>query len=121
MALASVTCENSCLNGTAPITTTAVYQSVHTATPGTTGASEVSGGTYARQSETWGSPSAGAVANTGAITQNIPASTSVSYVGHWTAATAGTYYIGAALGSSITYTTAGTLTFAIGADTISVS
>ncbi len=121
MALASTTCENSCLNGTNPISSTAVWQSIHSATTSTTGASEISGGSYARQSETWGSPSAGAIANTGAITQNIPASTSVAYVGHWTLVSAGTFYVGAALGSSLTFTTAGTLTFAIGADTISAS
>lgn len=96
------------------------WQSLTTTDPTTTGATEVTGGSYARQSETWGTPSAGVMANSAAITQNVPATT-VAGVGHWTAVTAGTYGVGALLGSSVTFSTAGTLTFAIGADTITIA
>lgn len=124
MARASATYENAALAGplgTAGATNIIPYLSVHSADPGTTGASEISGGTYARQSETWGTPGSGSVANTNSISVPIPASTTAAYVGHWTAATAGTYGVGAPLSSSVTFNTAGTLTFAAGADTISIS
>jgi hypothetical protein len=42
-------------------------------------------------------------------------------VGHWSAASAGTYGVGAALNSSVTFNTAGTLTFAAAADSIAIS
>lgn len=116
MALASTTETNQAL-----ATTGWAYLSLHTASPSTNGANEVSGGSYARVAVAWGSPSGGSVSNSGALTVNVPASTTVTHVGIWSASTAGTYYIGAALGSSITTTTAGTVTFAVGAVTFSAS
>jgi hypothetical protein len=79
----------------APLTTTA-YVSLHTADPGTTGASEVSGGSYARQGPV-AFANAGnepTVASNSAIV-TFPAATAawgtISYFGIWTAATAGTF------------------------------
>lgn len=118
MALASATAENNAVTG---LTTAAGFTSIHTATPGTTGASEVSGGTYARQATAWGTASGGSIANTGALSFPIPASTSVSFFGTWSLVTAGVYQIGGSLGSTITFTTAGTLTIAVGALTLSAS
>lgn len=117
MSLASTAAEGVCL------TALQVYnfQSLHSATPGTTGLSEISGAGYARQSESWASPSSGSMSNSASITQTVPASTTVVGVGHYTASTSGTYGTGALLGSSVTFSTSGTLTFAIGADTISIS
>ena len=97
MARASVTEENQALS-----TTSWAYISLHTADPGTTGASEVSGGAYARVAVTWNAPSAGTVTNSGALSINLPASTTASYFGIWSAVTAGTYYIGGALSPSVT-------------------
>lgn len=117
MARASVAEENQAL-----ATTGWAYVSLHTADPGTTGASEVVGGAYARVAVSWGAASGGSVSNSGALSINIPASTTVTHFGIWSASTAGTYYIGGALSSSITTgTTAGTASIAVGGLTVSAS
>ena len=78
-----------------PLTTTA-YVSLHTADPGNTGASEVSGSAYARQgpitfANAGNNPT---VASNSAIV-TFPAATgswgTVSYFGVWTAASGGTF------------------------------
>jgi len=93
------------------------YLSLHTADPGTTGASEASGGSYARQSCSFGSASSGADASTTA--QNFTSMPSITsgYFGIWTASTSGTYICGGALGSSLTIPSGSTVSFAIGAVT----
>jgi hypothetical protein len=119
MALASATEITQALS-----TTGWAYVSLHTATPGTTGASEVSGGTYARVPVTWTASSAGSAAtNSGAaLSINLPASTTASYFGIWSASTAGTYYIGGALSPTVTTgTSAGTVTIAAGQLSVSAS
>lgn len=117
MARASVTEENQAL-----ATTGWAYVSLHTADPGTTGASEVTGGSYARVAVTWGAPSGGSVANSNALSINLPATTTAAYFGVWSAATAGTYYIGGALSPSVTTGgSAGVATIAIGALSVSAS
>lgn len=110
MTLASATAENAATNAVAALIT---FASLHTATPGTTGASEYAGVT--RQAIAWGTASAGVAANTGAITWTTSGATAVPYAGGWTAVTAGTYELGFTLGSSVT---AITITAAIGAVTI---
>ncbi len=82
--------------------------SLHTADPGTTGASEVSGGSYAKQATTWGASvdgsggDAGKAVSTGSdVTFTIPASTTVAYFGVWNAA-GSTFLWGAALTPSVT-------------------
>ncbi len=74
-----------------------LYVSLHTADPGTTGASEASGGSpaYARQAAVWAAP-AGGVASAGQVTFNVPAG-SYSYFGLWSALTGGTFFAGKAL------------------------
>jgi hypothetical protein len=69
----------------------AVALSLHTADPGTTGTSEVSGGSpaYARKAITWGGASGGVI--TGTVTFDVPAGTTVTFVGVWSATTAGTF------------------------------
>ena len=97
------------------------FISLHTADPGTTGATEVTGGTYARVAVTWTSGTA-SQANTAALSINLPASTTAAYFGVWSAATVGTYYIGGALTPSVTTGgSAGTVTIAIGALTVTAS
>src|SRR4249919_604453 len=78
-----------------PLTTTA-YVSLHTADPGTTGTSEVSGGSYARVGPV-AFTNAGnepTVASNSAIL-SFPAATgswgTIGYFGIWTAATSGTF------------------------------
>jgi hypothetical protein len=83
------------------------YISLHTASPGTTGASEVTGGTYARVATTWGSIAAGSVTGS-QVTINVPASTTIQYWGIWDAASGGNYYDGGALPAQETYGSAGT-------------
>jgi len=98
------------------------YVSLHTADPGTTGASEVTGGSYARVAVTWNSPSSGSVTNNGAISINLPASTTAAYFGVWSATTSGTYYIGGALSPSVTTgSSAGVITIASGSLSVSAS
>ena len=98
------------------------YVSLHTADPGTTGASEVTRGTYARVAVTWNSPSGGSVSNSGALSINLPASTTASYFGVWSATTAGTYYIGGALSPSVTTgASAGVITIASGSLSVTAS
>lgn len=67
------------------------YLSAHTADPGSTGANEVTGGSpaYARKAATWSAPSGGAI--TASVTFDIPASTTVAFVGGWDAVTAGNF------------------------------
>lgn len=77
----------------------AAFLSLHSADPSTTGANEISGGSpaYARQAPVWGSASGGVVAAT--VTFDVPASTTVAFVGVWSAVTGGTYLDKAAVTS----------------------
>lgn len=72
----------------------AVYVSLHSADPSTRGANELSGGSpaYARQAITWGSASSGTLTSSDRPEFDVPASTSVVYVGLWSAETDGTFY-----------------------------
>lgn len=90
----------------------AVYASMHTGDPSTTGANEVAGGSpaYARQAITWNAASGGALDDSNAPVFDIPAATTVSHFGLWSAATAGTFYGGAALSASEAFTGQGTYT-----------
>lgn len=85
----------------------ATFISLHTADPGTTGTSEVSGGTYARVATTWGTVTAGSVTGS-AVTINVPAATTIAYWGLWTAGTGPTFYYGGTLTASETFGSAGT-------------
>lgn len=97
---------------------TTYYLSLHSADPGTTGASELSGGGYARQAIVFGAATGGAVASNAAITVPNAGTVPVTHVGIWSASTAGTYMGGAALASSVT---AASISFASGAVTFTAS
>src|SRR6185312_8797458 len=117
MARASATAENKALAGifaaSAPtVSATSHWVSLHTADPGTTGASETSGGGYARIQFSVGTPSGGSCSNTGTMTFTTAGTTAITHIGTYDAATAGNYEVGAALASSVT---AVTITFAAGA------
>ena len=63
----------------------AITVSLHTADPGATGANELTGGGYARQSATFTSASNGQTSNSATVTwTNLPAST-ITHVGVWKA------------------------------------
>jgi hypothetical protein len=65
------------------------YVSLHTADPGETGASEVAGGSYARQAASFGAASGGQVQNDAILDfAGMPATTVVGF-GIWDAASAG--------------------------------
>lgn len=79
--------------------------SLHTADPGTTGASEATGGSYARQPVTWGAAASG-TATGGQVTFSVNAGT-YGWFGGWSALTAGTFRGGNALAVSQTLSSAG--------------
>jgi hypothetical protein len=87
------------------------YLSLHTADPSTTGANEVSGGSpaYARKATTWNASSGGSKTAATLPTFDVPAGTTVAYVGYWSAVTGGTFR-GSALVTSETYAGQGTYT-----------
>lgn len=88
----------------------AAYISFHTADPGSTGTSEVTGGSYARVQTTWGSAASASKAGS-QITANIPASTTITHWGLWTASSGGTFHYGGALSASESFGGAGTYLF----------
>lgn len=81
------------LKGTNP-TTPITHVSLHTASPGDSGANEVSGGSpaYARVAIAFNAASAGSMDDsTNGAQFNVPAGTTVTHVGFWSASTAGTF------------------------------
>lgn len=118
MARASSTAENNSLTG---LVTDCAFLALFTSgnDPSTTGATgEVSGGSYVRQSTTWGSPASGAVVTSNSQTVPVPASTTVAFGGEFgasTGTTGGGYQIGFALSSTITFVSAGNLIVGTGA------
>jgi hypothetical protein len=81
-----------------------LYLSMHTADPGGTGASEFSGGSYARSALlTWGTPASRAVATNAAKSGTASAQTATHW-GLWTASTAGTFVWGGPLTTPRTFT-----------------
>ncbi|MEX5636531.1 hypothetical protein [Parafrankia sp. FMc2] len=77
----------------AAIVDLADYASLHSAYSAT-GANELAGGSpaYARQAIAWDAPSAGAVSLTGTESFNVPAASTVAWIGLWSAVTTGTFY-----------------------------
>ncbi len=101
-------------NAAAPAITT-VWMSLHTADPGETGASEVTGGSYARQSTAFDVASAGATANSAVeVFANMPAVT-VTHVGCFDASTSGNFLWGGILDSSQVVASGDNVEFAAGA------
>jgi hypothetical protein len=84
------------------------FASLHTADPGTTGASEATGGSpaYARKAITWATAS-GTKVSSNAPVFDVPAGT-YAFFGLWSLATGGTYYDGGALSASEVYSGQGT-------------
>ena len=71
--------------------TSATHASLHSAFPTSSGTSEVTGGSYARQPATYNAASGGATTLSGTLTFSVPAG-SVAWMGAWSALTAGTFY-----------------------------
>ena len=88
----------------------ATHLSLHTGDPGVTGASEVAGGSYTRQAITWAPAADGAKSITGAPVFQVPASTTVTHFGLWSAVSGGSWRGGDALPSPETFSGPGTYT-----------
>ena len=88
----------------------ATHASLHTANPGTTGASEVSGGSpaYARKALTWAAGGSDGVI-TATVTFDVPSGVTVTHGGLWTALTGGTFLDSVTL-TSQAFGSQGTLT-----------
>lgn len=80
----------------------ALFASLHSAYPGNAGASEIAGGTppYARQPVTWGASASGQMTTATNPTFNVPASTSISWVGLWSLITGGTFLCSLPIGGN---------------------
>ena len=120
MALASTLACNAALNGLdgTGSTNRMTHTSLHTATTSTTGASEATGGGYARQATSWNAAASATKTNSTALTFSTTGATPNTHVGTWDASTAGNFGIGAALGASVT---AASVTVASGAISLSAS
>lgn len=108
-------------NMTAP---TAIWMSLHTADPGTSGANETADATYARQNVTaaFGAPTAGVGSNTAVI--EFPAFTTggtYTHYGLWSAVTAGTFYEGHDINPDKAVGAGEIPRFAVGAITYTIS
>lgn len=99
---------NATLRNTAYTSPTTVYVGLHTADPTDAGSgTEVSGGSYARTSVTFGSPSNGTSTNSAAV--EFPQATgswgTVSHIGIWDASSTGNLLYHTALDTSKTIET----------------
>lgn len=101
-------------NSTAFSVTGDIWVSLHTGDPGTTGASEVAGGSYARQQAAFPASSSGSLANSAAIEFTLPAAV-VTHVGFWSAVSGGNFIKGGALDASKTFLSGEVGRFAAGA------
>lgn len=90
----------------------AVWASLHTASPGTTGVNEVSGGSpaYGRKAITWNAAASANLDNNANPVFDVPAATTVTHFGVWSASTGGTFYGGDALSDPETFAGQGTYT-----------
>lgn len=94
------------------------YVSLHTADPGTAGTAEVTGGApaYARKAVTWAAAANGTMTApaSGTVTFDVPGSTTVAYLGYWSAVTTGTFYGSRALSASEVFSGQGTYSVVAG-------
>lgn len=71
--------------------TASVYISLHTADPGETGASEATGGSYARQQAAFNAASSGVAVNTATVTFTAMPAATITHIGIWDAVSAGNF------------------------------
>lgn len=90
--------------------------SLHSADPSTTGASEISGGTYARKTPAFNTATAGSANLSASLVFDVPAAATAAYYGHWAGAT---FVGGGVLSASETYGADGTYTLTSAAVTVS--
>ena len=96
-------------------TSNPVYVSLHTGDPGTTGASEVTGGPgpYARQSAAanWTTPASGESDTSASITFTGMPAVTVTHIGIWDMASGGNFLLGGALASPVSPLLGQSITF----------
>jgi hypothetical protein len=117
---ASTTWLNATLVGTAGGVTLFTYGGLNNSTgPSTTGANDIGS---ARQSITWSAAASASSATSNSQSWSVAASTSgIGWIGLWNASTSGTYEADIVLTSTVSFSTAGTLTAASAAVTFSAS
>lgn len=93
--------------------TLATHASLHTADPGSSGSSEVTGGSYARQAISWSSSAGASKTITASVVFQIPTGATITHSGLWSASTSGTFRGGGSLDSSQSYPTGGTYTLSL--------
>lgn len=113
---------NLALKATAYAGNASVFLSIHTADPGNTGTpGEFTGYTGTRPAITWNNAAAGASTNSAQIDfAGFTSGATITHVGLWTAATAGTFLGGGALSASKAPVTGDTLRFAAAAISTSI-
>lgn len=88
------------------------YISLHTGDPGTTGANEVAGGSYARVQVPFNAAASRSVKNTSSFSfTSMPAAT-ITHIGVWSALSGGNFIAGGPLSVSIPVAALGTVTIA---------
>ena len=89
----------------------AVFVSLHNIDPGESGINEISGGSpaYARKAITWDAATAGSLNSSNQPVFDVPAATTIAFVGFWSALTLGVFY-GAADVVDEVFTNQGTYT-----------
>lgn len=70
------------------------YISLHSGDPGSTGVNELSGGSpaYARKAVSWNAAASSNLDSNGTQVFDVPAGSTVAYIGYWSALTGGTFY-----------------------------
>lgn len=113
---------NHTFGGTTFTQPSAVYCSLHTADPGETGASEATGGSYARQAITFAAasnPGGTKASSADLVFTSMPAAT-ITHVGVWDASTSGNFLVGGALAASKTLNAGDTFRITSGNLTVSL-
>lgn len=98
---------------------TNLHLSLHTANPGATGASEVTGGGYARQPATFSAAASGARNLSADRPFSVPAGATVAFVGYWDALTGGNF-LGSHDVTDEPFGTAGTYTVTAAGTSLSI-
>jgi hypothetical protein len=105
----------------AGLTSAASHVSLHTASPGTDGSNEVTGGSYTREAVSWAAAASGSAATDANIVFEVPTGVTITHLGYWSASSGGTFYGWRALNASQTFSSAGTYTISSGNLTETVS
>jgi hypothetical protein len=99
---------------------TTIWAAAFSGNPGTSGANEISGGSYARVQATFNAASGGVRQMASNVQLQIPAGATVAFTGYFTAETGGTF-IGDYDAADETFNQAGTYTINAAATTLTIS